>query len=168
MEPDMFGIELNSLDDTIEFGRMLGKAALRHGIRAICMTGGLGSGKTTLTNALVRSLPGSENAEPASPSFSICNRYPTIPPVVHCDLYRCGRNIPDEVLDALDEPSCLTIIEWAEFLPALAKPKDTLDIILKTCDKKRLLELNGDDIRVSALIADLRRGPLTGLSRQIV
>ena len=157
MELDLFRTELTSFDDTIEFGLLLAKAVLRHGIRAICMTGGLGSGKTTLTVALVRSLPGSENAEPASPSFSICNRYPTIPPVVHCDLYRCGRNIPDEVLDALDDPACLTIIEWAEFLPSFTKPEETLDINLKACDKKHLLELNGNGICVSALMADLRR-----------
>lgn len=148
---------MKSIEDTIAFGRLLGKAVLRHGIRVICMTGGLGSGKTTLTVSLVRSLPGSENAEPASPSFSICNRYPTVPPVVHCDLYRCGRNIPDEVLDALDDSACLTIIEWAEFLPTFTKPEETLDINVKACDKKRLLELNGDGISVSALMAGLRQ-----------
>ncbi len=61
-------------------------------IRALYLRGTLGSGKTTLTRGLVAALPGGEDAEVASPSFTLCNIYPTRPALLHADLYRMGDN----------------------------------------------------------------------------
>ena len=69
----------------------------------ILLMGDLGAGKTTLIRFLVEALPGGENAEVASPSFTLCNVYPTTPKVQHFDLYRLP---PGSVLVATLEP-CL-------------------------------------------------------------
>ncbi len=103
--------------------------------------GDLGAGKTTFTRCLVQALPEGHKAEVSSPSFTLCNSYDTVPKIVHCDLYRCAYAMPEDVWDALDDGQVLTIIEWAEYLPADAFPKDYLDISLKICEEGRLLEV---------------------------
>lgn len=85
----MAGIKLVGLGDTIRLGRWFADSLPTYpALRALLLRGPLGSGKTTFTRALVEALPGSASAEVASPSFTVCNHYPTIPPVLHCDLYR--------------------------------------------------------------------------------
>lgn len=132
---------LNSLDDTRHLGRLLAKYIPASKIKALLLYGDLGSGKTTLTRELVTALPGGDRAEISSPSFTLCNHYPTSPSVLHCDLYRCQENLPDEILDALERRDVLSIIEWAEFLPPEDRPENRLDIFLKTCERGRLLTL---------------------------
>ena len=100
---DAFTFVLESLDDTARLGTLLaGMMQNAPQVRALLLQGDLGSGKTTLTRSLVAALPGGDQAEISSPSFTICNNYPTCPPVLHCDLYRCPASLPDEVWDALD------------------------------------------------------------------
>ena len=137
----MASLQLNSPEATERLGRWLAAQLPLAGLSAILLRGDLGSGKTALTRALVMALPGSEAAEVGSPSFTLCNHYPTSPPVLHCDLYRCKGDVPDDVLDGLDEPKTLCIIEWAEYLPPDDLPQDFLDIRFKTCERGRLLLL---------------------------
>ena len=86
------------------------RAATLSGIAALLLRGPLGSGKTTLTRALVEALPGGDQAEVASPSFTLCNYYPTTPPVMHCDLYRSPGSLPDEIAEGLDKPEIFSIL----------------------------------------------------------
>ncbi|MBQ9406189.1 MAG: tRNA (adenosine(37)-N6)-threonylcarbamoyltransferase complex ATPase subunit type 1 TsaE [Desulfovibrio sp.] len=122
-------------------GCCLAHAITENAPTTLLLRGPLGSGKTTLTRALVEALPGGYVAEPASPTFTLCNRYPTSPPVLHCDLYRCPGNPADEILDGLDDPHILTVVEWAEYLPAVFFPQDYLDIAMQACEELRLLTL---------------------------
>lgn len=127
-------------------------AGLNHLPPMLCLYGQLGAGKTTFTSALVRSMLGGEHAEVASPSFTLCHRYPTTPPVLHADLYRLGETcaagaqqptlpisfLPEELVDILenDNPYIqhsqyskefpFVILEWAEYLPKNYFPKHTL------------------------------------------
>jgi len=79
-------------------------------VRAVLLHGPLGAGKTTFVRGFVEALPGSEAAEVSSPSFTLCNSYPTRPAVLHCDLYRSEdltpdgtlANLPEEVDEALE------------------------------------------------------------------
>lgn len=138
----MARIELASLDDTRMLGKWLAENLGINGLPPVFLRGEPGTGKTTLVKYIVESLPGAENAEVSSPSFNIYNIYPTNPRVAHCDLYRCGNCFPDEILDALDDRSVLTLIEWADFFPPENFPPEFLDISFKIADYSRLLQLN--------------------------
>ena len=77
---DAFTFVLESLDDTARLGTLLaGMMQNAPQVRALLLQGDLGSGKTTLTRSLVAALPGGDQAEISSPSFTICNNYPTCP-----------------------------------------------------------------------------------------
>lgn len=150
-------LKLATPDDTRRFGALLAQLVPSSGVRAILLRGGLGSGKTTLTAALARALPGGEEAEVSSPSFTLCNIYPTRPPLVHCDLYRSPGHAPEELLDALDAEGALAVVEWADSLDPAELPDDFLDISLRMEDDGRLLLLNGAGPRGKALAAALAR-----------
>ena len=104
-------------------------AALQPG-EAICLSGPLGAGKSTLARALVRALTGAGEDVP-SPTFTLVQFYdgPRLK-VAHFDLYRLSN--PDEAYEigldeALDDGAA--VIEWPERL-AGRLPADRLDIEL--------------------------------------
>ena len=102
-------------------------AQLRAG-EAVCLSGPLGAGKSTLARALVRTLTTADEEVP-SPTFTLVQFYegPRLQ-VAHFDLYRLSN--PDEAYEigldeALDEGAA--VIEWPERL-AGRLPPDRLDI----------------------------------------
>lgn len=143
----MAQIKINNLDALKHLGAILGANISSYSLPPIFLRGDLGSGKTTLTQAIVSQLKGSENAECGSPSFNIYNIYPTDPIVFHCDLYRCSSQIPEELLEILENRKQLLILEWAEFLSPKNYPLDYLDISFNLADYGRLLSLTayGED-----------------------
>lgn len=154
-----WSLALASLADTRRLGRLLA-AALRKdpAVRLCLLHGDLGSGKTTLTRAVVESLPGGDRAEISSPTFTLCNSYPTIPPVLHADLYRCPAGAPDELWDALDDGESLCFVEWGEALPAADLPKEFLDICLNSCEEKHLVTLRARGPAAQRLVERLQEG----------
>ncbi len=145
-------VVLQSVEDTLCFGKRLGTAlrlAFENGepLRSILLFGDLGSGKTTLTRGLILGLPNGDQAEVSSPSFTICNEYPTTPRVIHCDVYREDENalclLPEEAEEALDrhDGSCV-VVEWAQRLPATALPDEHLDIHLISCQEHHFAVVN--------------------------
>ena len=111
----------------------------------ILLMGDLGAGKTTLIRFLVEALPGGENAEVASPSFTLCNVYPTTPQVQHFDLYRLPPGASDEMLEeSLDDMAGLIFIEWAEYLPARVFPADRVEMYWRGAGDKREVSLSGN------------------------
>ncbi len=125
-------------------------------IKAIFLHGDLGAGKTTLTRYLVQALPKGHVAEISSPSFTLCNIYPTLPPILHCDLYRCAYAIPEDLWDALDCPQTFIIVEWAQYFPSDALPKEYLDISLKICEEGRLLKATAHGEQAEAVLKEWR------------
>lgn len=152
-------VELTSLQETEALGRLLAGALLEEGTVRLCMLhGDLGSGKTTLTRAVVEHLPGGKEAEISSPTFTFCNMYPTRPPVLHADLYRSPLGAPDELWDALDDGTTLCFVEWGENLSQADLPKEFLDIQLKSCDKKHLVTLRAGGPASRRLVERLQKG----------
>jgi tRNA threonylcarbamoyladenosine biosynthesis protein TsaE len=95
---------------------------------AVCLTGPLGAGKSTLARALVRALTTPHEDVP-SPTFTIVQFYSGLHfPLAHFDLYRLER--ADEAFEvgldeALEEGAA--VIEWPERLGGRLPP-DRLDI----------------------------------------
>ena len=123
-------------------------------------------------------LPGGESAEVASPSFTLCNIYPTRPTLLHADLYRLGDSssaalgeLPEDMEEALDS-GALLVLEWPEFLapdlweenrleielrpvPA-AEGRENLDIPEQSCEMKRLAVITAHGPAGAALLEALR------------
>jgi tRNA threonylcarbamoyladenosine biosynthesis protein TsaE len=111
-------------------------AALGPG-EAICLSGPLGAGKSTLARALVRALTTPTEDVP-SPTFTLVQFYegPRLK-VAHFDLYRLSN--PDEAYEigldeALDDGAA--VIEWPERL-AGRLPADRLDVGIAFEDEGR-------------------------------
>ncbi|HEX5377599.1 MAG TPA: tRNA (adenosine(37)-N6)-threonylcarbamoyltransferase complex ATPase subunit type 1 TsaE [Phenylobacterium sp.] len=118
-----------ALADEAATGRLGGAVAraLRTG-EAVCLTGPLGAGKSTLARALVRALT-TAGEEVPSPTFTLVQFYEGDRlKIAHFDLYRLTD--PDEAyeigLDEALEDGC-AVIEWPERLEGRL-PADRLDI----------------------------------------
>ena len=98
---------------------------------AICLSGPLGAGKSTLARGLIRSLTTADEEVP-SPTFTLVQLYAAEAfPVAHFDLYRLrsGEEAYELGLDeALDGGAAL--IEWPQRLGD-ALPPDRLDIVIR-------------------------------------
>lgn len=127
-------------------------------LRVILLYGDLGSGKTMLVRGLAGALPGGEEAEVASPSFTLCNIYPTRPPIAHCDLYRMAENaaLPEEAEDML-EANGVVVVEWAERLGPQNLPPERLDIRLQACKKARSATLTARGGSAQAVLRELEQ-----------
>ena len=114
---------------------------------AICLTGALGAGKSTLARALIRALTTPAEDVP-SPTFTLVQFYEGAGlKVAHFDLYRLSR--PEEAAEigldeALDE-GC-AVIEWPERLgddPAAWLGPDRLTVTLAEQGDGRLATVSG-------------------------
>ncbi len=112
---------------TARWGEALG-ARLRPG-DVVGITGDLGAGKTTLTQAMARGM-GIE-ADVTSPTFSLVQEYPGEIPMFHFDPYRLDRPeaIEDLGFEEYLQRGGVVVIEWAELLAAYL-PTERLNITL--------------------------------------
>ena len=128
----------------MEMGRLLAGLMQSGDVRCLCLAGTLGCGKTTLVRGFVSAFPGGEKAEVASPSFTLCNIYPTRPEIVHADLYRLNdaSPLPEEAEDAWEEGGLL-ILEWPERAERL--PKERLELHLEELSQERAEKLDNSE-----------------------
>lgn len=106
----------------------------------IALSGGLGTGKTTLARAIIAAL-GHEGEVP-SPTFTIIETYdpPAVRlPLVHADFYRLKR--PEEAEElGLDDyrHGAALIAEWPEMVGGFAREPCCLSIALETAETGRI------------------------------
>lgn len=105
-------LALASADDTHDFGMRLGRL-LRAG-DLVVLTGGLGVGKTTLTQGIGSGLD--VRGPVTSPTFVLARVHPSLvggPALAHVDAYRLGGalELDDLDLDA-DVADSVTVVEW--------------------------------------------------------
>jgi tRNA threonylcarbamoyladenosine biosynthesis protein TsaE len=105
------------LDDEAATARL--GAAVAHTLQvgdAICLSGPLGAGKSTLARALIRTLTTADEEVP-SPTFTLVQTYDAAFPLAHFDLYRLGSATEADEL-GLDEALAegAAVIEWPQRL----------------------------------------------------
>jgi tRNA threonylcarbamoyladenosine biosynthesis protein TsaE len=131
--------DLPDTDATARLGAIVA-GLLRPG-EAVCLTGPLGAGKSTLARGLVRALTTPDEDVP-SPTFTLVQFYEGERfPLAHFDLYRLER--PDEAYEiGLDEAleDGAAVIEWPERLGGRL-PADRLDIDIAMKDGGRAATL---------------------------
>lgn len=134
-------IDLPAEADTEALGRRIAPL-LRPG-EALCLSGGLGAGKSCLARALIRALTTPDEEAP-SPTFTLVQTYPGPDfEIAHFDLYRLED--PDEAWEiGLDEAlnQGAALIEWPERLEGRL-PADRLDLELVASGEGRTARLSG-------------------------
>ncbi|HHZ15301.1 MAG TPA: tRNA (adenosine(37)-N6)-threonylcarbamoyltransferase complex ATPase subunit type 1 TsaE [Candidatus Cloacimonetes bacterium] len=134
--------ELDSLEDTAAFARKL-QPLLKRG-DVICLSGDLGSGKTTFVQALGQALGIQEDID--SPSFVMLKEYHSGRlPLYHLDLYRIRE--PHELMDlGLFDiiENGVTAIEWPQIAEQLF-PYQTLSLHFEYDGESRKLKVQGEE-----------------------
>ncbi|MEO6997976.1 MAG: tRNA (adenosine(37)-N6)-threonylcarbamoyltransferase complex ATPase subunit type 1 TsaE [Terracoccus sp.] len=141
------------LEATQAFGRRLGP--LLRGGDVLVLTGDLGAGKTTLTQAIGEGL--GVRGPITSPTFVIARLHPSLvggPDLVHVDAYRLGSAVELDDLDLdADLDHSVTVVEWGAGL-AEQLSQERLEIILRG-DGERTALIHGFGDRWDAVLSPL-------------
>ena len=146
-------IHSDSVEETRNLGRVIGSNISPGDI--LLLTGGLGAGKTTLTQGILWGLGSEEYAR--SPTFVLVNEYHARIPVYHMDLYRLDSF---EEIDGLGLEDYLfgdglCVIEWADKAQGYF-PLDHVDISIETVsDNSRVFTLDTGVIERDSLFSAL-------------
>lgn len=103
---------------TAELGRSLAASLLPGDL--VLLVGDLGSGKTELARAIIRTLMADPHLEVPSPSFGLVQPYSRNGwSAQHADLYRIAGEGEIEELGLFDDPQAIVLVEWPERAPRL-------------------------------------------------
>ncbi|WP_446665179.1 tRNA (adenosine(37)-N6)-threonylcarbamoyltransferase complex ATPase subunit type 1 TsaE [Flexivirga sp. B27] len=147
-------VRLDDADATRSWGARLG-ALLRRG-DLLVLTGGLGAGKTTLTQGIATGL--GVRGPITSPTFVISRIHPSLvdgPALVHVDAYRLSGSdeLDDLDLDA-DIADSVTVVEWGAGM-AESLADEHLELVLDTDGDARLVTLRATGRRFEAMVRTL-------------
>lgn len=145
----LFEFNSRSPENTEKLGTKIGQLVV--GGMIVCLSGDLGTGKTTLTKAIAKALGVEEYV--TSPSYTIINEYEGKYPVYHFDVYRI--NEVEELYEIGYEEYFfgrgVTIIEWASMIMELI-PEEAIKIEIEQLDDmERQFSITGPDDFIKAL-----------------
>ena len=116
-------------------------ASTLKGNEKICLSGPLGSGKTTFVRGFVEAF-GISSAEVQSPTFTLIREYGSKPKIYHIDLYRLEKEediFEAGIYDVITEED-LALIEWADRLQKFL-PQNCIEIhFLHSGEHERVIE----------------------------
>jgi tRNA threonylcarbamoyladenosine biosynthesis protein TsaE len=118
---DVLTVISRSLRETQRLGALIGE--LLEGQEVICLEGELGTGKTSLIQAIGRAQGVTQPI--TSPTFTLVNLYSgRSGTIYHVDLYRLGslREILQSGIDAYFYDDGICLVEWAEKAGELLPP----------------------------------------------
>lgn len=146
----------SSLATTLEVGKKLGSFSEPGDV--ICLGGELGSGKTTLAQAIAEGAGVDEREYVNSPTFAVLHEYGGRIPIYHMDFYRLGSS-EDVLALGLDEylyGDGLALIEWFERAEDVL-PESALVVHLSFVNiNSRAISLHSSDHRWQKIIGQLK------------
>lgn len=148
-------ILLKNLEETEEFGIKLGSLLKKGDI--LCLNGGLGAGKTTMTKSIGLGLGVEEYI--TSPTFALINQYSGRLPVYHFDVYRLenAHELYDLGFDDYFYGNGVCVIEWADKIEKMIpKERMVIDIEKGKSDDERILKFSGYGARFQELVKELK------------
>lgn len=104
----------------------------------VLFEGNLGAGKTTLIRGILLGLGWTEPVR--SPTYNLFAPYPTVPPVLHADLYRLTDAQGTGIEDYLDSHLCL--IEWPAALASFVRLEECPRVQINTEGTGRRVSLS--------------------------
>jgi tRNA threonylcarbamoyladenosine biosynthesis protein TsaE len=156
LDPRTLEFFSRSPEQTRRLGFRLG--SLLHTGDLICLSGDLGSGKTTLVQGLAQGWGSLDNV--SSPTFVLVNEYrrPDGHCLFHFDAYRLASAWEAEELD-LDRmmENGPLIIEWPERIKPVLPPNHLWIALRWIADEQRGMTFNGLGERYADLLADFRK-----------
>ena len=147
--PDSIALATSSPAETHRAGLLLGTVVAPGDV--IALTGGLGAGKTALTQGIAAGL-GATGHVP-SPTFNILLVHRAPITLYHFDLYRLedARELVDIDFFETLEIGGVSVIEWADRFPD-ELPADRLDVSLEVASQEgRVIRAVGTGVRSRAL-----------------
>lgn len=123
----------------------------------IALEGTLGMGKTAFSRGLVEGILPGEGEFVASPTYAVCNVYPTEPTVYHYDLYRLQSEDDLESVGFYDTvEQGVLILEWPDQVPSVRRYVD-LDLRFQAISETtRRISLRGRSDLGQALLTKWR------------
>ncbi len=140
-------------EQTRHLGRLIGRL-LRSGL-LIKLIGDLGCGKTCFAQGLAAGLEVPEQFDITSPTYTLIHEYPGRIPFLHIDLYRIHDDMDAEAIGLWDmlDPDSVVAVEWADRLPDLLWPPDTLTVRIVTRENdNREITLIGSGLNTANLV----------------
>lgn len=150
---NVLAIDLDSVDDTAEFGRAL--AGLAAPGMVLGLVGPLGAGKTQLTRSIATAL-GVDPSAISSPTFVLIQEYQGRLPVYHFDTYRLKSAEQFEGLGPWEyfDGQGLCVIEWADRVADQLPPRTIWVRIEPTGPEARRARVEAADVDTLRILAD--------------
>lgn len=147
-------INLKDENATIQLGKIIADQ-VENGV-IIALIGDLGSGKTTISKSIIKSLTNEENIP--SPTFNIVNEYSLNGKLIyHFDFYR----LEDEnelygigFDDYLAQKNSIILIEWADKFESLL-PKNYIKLNFEKLENSRNVKITANGKKYTDLVENL-------------